>query len=166
MESDEFVLPSTQEVCETRKKYRAGKRETAVKVYTINQESRYLIVQNVPSLGATEDLLKLFSLYGRIDQWRYLDECKMKEEFTEAYWIKFEFIANAHEAKRALDDYPFLGKLLHVAYAPQFETVLDTEEKLLQRRQQVLDTIKEISSQRITSKTIRNTNIAKRQRKN
>lgn len=37
-------------------------------VYTINQESRYLLVLNVPALGITKELLELFSLYGTIEE--------------------------------------------------------------------------------------------------
>ncbi len=32
------------DVCGRRPKYRAGKKETAVKAYTVNQESRYFLV--------------------------------------------------------------------------------------------------------------------------
>ena len=37
-------------------------------------------------------------------------------------------------AKRKLDDNSFLGGVLHVCYAPEYETVQDTREKLQQRR--------------------------------
>ena len=37
-------------------------------------------------------------------------------------------------AKRKLDDNSFLGGILHVCYAPEYETVQDTREKLQQRR--------------------------------
>ena len=37
-------------------------------VYTVNQESRYLLVQNVHALGVTRDLMELFSLYGDIEE--------------------------------------------------------------------------------------------------
>ncbi len=40
----------------------------ALQVYTVNQESRYLLVQNVHALGVTRDLLELFSLYGDIKE--------------------------------------------------------------------------------------------------
>ena len=40
----------------------------SLKVYTINQESKYLLVQNVHALGATKDLLELFSLYGDVEE--------------------------------------------------------------------------------------------------
>lgn len=41
-------------------------------------------------------------------------------------------------AKRKLDEYVFLGNRLQVSYAPQFETLSDTKEKLECRRKEVL----------------------------
>lgn len=41
-------------------------------------------------------------------------------------------------AKRKTDDMPFYGQLLDVAYAPQFESVSDTREKLEERKAVVL----------------------------
>jgi hypothetical protein len=52
-----------------RKRYRTPKRDISVRVYTLNQESKYLLVKNVPSLGATKELLKLFALYGPIEEY-------------------------------------------------------------------------------------------------
>uniref|UniRef100_U5G8C6 RRM domain-containing protein n=1 Tax=Populus trichocarpa TaxID=3694 RepID=U5G8C6_POPTR len=70
---------------------------TVVRVYTICDESRYLIVRNIPALGCGDDLFKLFASYGDV------------EEF----------------AKRKLDESIFLGNPLSVSYAPHFETVSD-----------------------------------------
>ncbi len=61
------------------------------------------------------------------------------DEYTDAYWIKFSFVKDSQEAKRKLDDYPFFGQLLHVSYAPQFETVIDAREKLMERKKSVLE---------------------------
>lgn len=41
-------------------------------------------------------------------------------------------------AKRKLDEYVFLGNRLNVSYAPHFETLSDTKEKLESRRKEVL----------------------------
>ena len=57
-------------------------------VYTVNQESRYLLVQGVPSVGAQHELVQLFALYGTVDEYRLLDEYPA-DEFTEVYWIKY-----------------------------------------------------------------------------
>ena len=77
------------EVATNRPSYREARRERAVKVkcrslnthpkesfqlfkfpqvYTINQESKYLLVQNVHALGVTQELLQQFSLYGDIQE--------------------------------------------------------------------------------------------------
>lgn len=47
---------------------RSGRRVRAIRVYTLCQESRYLIVRNVPALGCIDELVKLFALYGPIEE--------------------------------------------------------------------------------------------------
>ena len=42
-------------------------------MYTVNQESRHILVFNIPSLGVTKDLLELFSLHGEIEE--YMTNC-------------------------------------------------------------------------------------------
>nr|KAJ0186723.1 hypothetical protein LSAT_V11C900504570 [Lactuca sativa] len=44
------------------------------------------------------------------------------EPFTDVYWIKF--------AKRKLDESVFIGNRIQVSYAPQYENLSDTKEKL------------------------------------
>ena len=39
-----------------------------LKVYTINLESKYVLVQGIPAVGATKELLELFALYGAIEE--------------------------------------------------------------------------------------------------
>ncbi|KAG5842634.1 hypothetical protein ANANG_G00179700 [Anguilla anguilla] len=120
-------------VCHTRPKYREGRRPKAVKVYTINLESRFLLVQGVPAIGVMTELVQLFALYGAIEEYRVLDEYPA-EEFTEVYLIKFQRLQSAKVAKRNLDERSFYGGLLHVCYAPENETVEDTRQKLQERR--------------------------------
>ncbi|KAI8492076.1 RNA-binding protein 48 [Branchiostoma belcheri] len=122
-----------KQICALRPAYRQGRRDRAVKVYTVNQESRYLLVQGVPAIGVTEDLVRRFALYGAVQEYRVLHEYPA-EEFTQAYWIKFDRLQAARVAKRKLDEYSFFGGVLHVSYAPEFETVDDTREKLGERR--------------------------------
>ena len=43
-------------------------------------------------------------------------------------------ISSARVAKRKLDNKSFFGKNLHVSYAPEFESVEETREKLQQRK--------------------------------
>ncbi|XXG63235.1 hypothetical protein AAC387_Pa05g1471 [Persea americana] len=112
----------------------------AVRVYTVCDESRYLIVRNVPALGCGDELQKLFGSYGEIEECKPMDaeEC---EPFTDVYWIKFVLVSNARFAKRKLDEYVFLGNQLQVSYAPHFESLADTKEKLEVRRKEVLGRI-------------------------
>ncbi|CAO2828840.1 unnamed protein product [Amaranthus hypochondriacus] len=67
---------------------------TAVRVYTVCDESKYLIVRNVPALGCGDQLKQLFSTYGGVEECKPMDaeEC---EQFTDVYWIKFHLISNA-----------------------------------------------------------------------
>ena len=57
------------------------------------------------------------------------------EEFTEVYWVKYRSIDAARAARRKMDGRPFFSNCLHVCYAPEFETMEETREKLEQRRQ-------------------------------
>lgn len=104
-----------------------------LQVYTINLESRYLLVQGVPALGAMRELVERFALYGAIEQYNALDEYPA-EEFTEVYLIKFLHLHSARTAKRKMDEQSFFGGLLHVCYAPEFETVEETRRKLAARK--------------------------------
>ncbi|XP_030300615.1 RNA-binding protein 48 [Calypte anna] len=123
-------------VCESRAKYREGRRPRAVKVYTINLESCYLLIQGVPALGVMKELVEQFALYGAIEEYHALDEYPA-EQFTEVYLIKFQKLQCARVAKKKMDERSFFGSLLHVCYAPEFETVQETREKLQDRRKYI-----------------------------
>ncbi|XP_055943198.1 RNA-binding protein 48-like [Argiope bruennichi] len=125
-----------QNICGTRAKYRDGKKDTAVKVYTINQESVYLLISNVPAVGGAEELQALCDQYGTVEDFRPLDEYPC-EEFTEVYLVKYNLFPAARIAKKHLDDRSFLGSTLHVCYAPEFETISETRLKLQERRKYV-----------------------------
>ncbi|CAO2828839.1 unnamed protein product [Amaranthus hypochondriacus] len=114
---------------------------TAVRVYTVCDESKYLIVRNVPALGCGDQLKQLFSTYGGVEECKPMDaeEC---EQFTDVYWIKFHLISNARFAKRKLDESVFLGNRLQVSYATEYESLSDTKEKLEGRRKEVLARLK------------------------
>ncbi|NXD92852.1 RBM48 protein, partial [Chaetorhynchus papuensis] len=120
--------------CESRAKYREGWRPRAV--YTINLESRYLLIQGVPALGVMKELVEQFALYGAIEEYHALDEYPA-EQFTEVYLIKFKKLQCARVAKKKMDERSFFGSLLHVCYAPEFETVQETREKLQDRRKYI-----------------------------
>lgn len=113
-------------------------------MYTINHESIYLLVERVPALGLKDELIQMFTSYGRILEWRYLDEYPC-EEFHDAFWIKFAAFDNARCAKQHLDEKPFYGSLLRVSYAPQFESPTETLEKLRFRATMVLSVLQERS---------------------
>ncbi|KAL4574057.1 hypothetical protein LXL04_020879 [Taraxacum kok-saghyz] len=109
----------------------------AVRVYTVCDESKYLIVRNVPALGCGDELRKLFEGFGEIDEFLPLDD-EDCEPFTDVYLIKFHQVNNARFAKRKLDESVFIGNRIQVSYAPQYESVNDTKEKLEGRRKEVL----------------------------
>ncbi|XP_041010093.1 RNA-binding protein 48 isoform X2 [Juglans microcarpa x Juglans regia] len=109
----------------------------AVRVYTVCDESRYLIVRNIPALGCGDELLKLFASYGEVEECKPMDEEEC-EQFTDVYWIKFRLVSNARFAKRKLDEFVFLGNRLQVSYAPQYESLSDTKDKLEGRTREVL----------------------------
>jgi RNA-binding protein 48 len=83
-----------QKPCLTRPIYRDGKKPKVMKVYTCNQESIYIIVTNIPSIGVHNELLKLFTIYGEIVENKMLDEYPCKN-FCETMLIKFLKIENA-----------------------------------------------------------------------
>ncbi|KAL4843020.1 hypothetical protein H8958_001976, partial [Nasalis larvatus] len=118
--------------CNTWAKYGEGGWPGAVKVYTINLESQYLLIQGGPAVGAMKEIVERFTLYGANEQYNALDEYP-PEDFTEVYLIKFINLKSARRAKRKMDEQSFLSGLLHVCCAPEFVTkayvVRTTENK-------------------------------------
>uniref|UniRef100_A0A8C1A1V9 RNA-binding protein 48 n=2 Tax=Cyprinus carpio TaxID=7962 RepID=A0A8C1A1V9_CYPCA len=131
-----FKHHEQRNVAQTRPKYREGRRLKAVKVYTINLESRFLLVQGVPAIGVMAELVQLFALYGVIEEYRALDEYPA-EQFTEVYLFQFQKLTSARVAKWNTDEKSFFGGQLHVCYAPEYETVEETRQKLQDRRRYV-----------------------------
>jgi hypothetical protein len=121
----------------TRLEYRDPKVPKAVCVYTIAQESRYLIVENVPNLGVSNELLERFGQFGHIEEHRILDEHASSSEYTDVYWIKYDTIKSSRIVKRKLDDKPFFTNLLRVSYAPEYETFDDTRMKFQDRLESI-----------------------------
>ncbi|RUP44392.1 hypothetical protein BC936DRAFT_149540 [Jimgerdemannia flammicorona] len=97
----------------------------------------YLLIENVPALGVTKELLQLFALYGAIDEHHHLDDHPSADQYKDVFWIKFQSLPSARMAKRKLDDYNFLSSPLRVQYCPEYETVDDTRQKLLDRRRAI-----------------------------
>ena len=122
----------------------------SVRVFTVASESRYVVVRNVPALGVTEDLLQRLSLYGKVCEYRLLDHADDRQaalgvegddeddEFADTVWVQYETVNNARHAKARGVQKLFFGSRLQISYAPQFETLEDTMDKLARRRQLLL----------------------------
>ncbi|XP_015517529.1 RNA-binding protein 48 isoform X1 [Neodiprion pinetum] len=130
-----------QELCVTRPTYRQGRKLTAVKVYTVNNESQHLMICGVPKLQLSEEIRRLASPYGDVKKVSLVPEYPT-EEFTEAYHVHYGRIQSARIAKRFIDGKNFYGGLLHVFYAPELESISETRAKLLQRRRDIAIRIK------------------------
>nr|CCA16083.1 conserved hypothetical protein [Albugo laibachii Nc14] len=122
-------------------------------VYTVNHESRYIVVSNIPSVGALPELIERFREFGTICEHHILDHIQDREKFftaskesdavnyeftvkyTDAVWIQYETVTNARFAKARGSIKPFYGNLLEIQYAPQSESVADTAKKLKERRE-------------------------------
>ncbi|XP_012288742.1 RNA-binding protein 48 [Orussus abietinus] len=130
-----------QDVCRTRPAYRQGKKLTAVKVYTINNESQHLLICGVPKLQLTEEVKKLVFPYGDVKKIKIVSDYPT-EEFTDVFHVHFARIQSARIAKRFIDGKNFFGGLLHAFYAPELESVSETRNKLIQRRKDVTFRIK------------------------
>lgn len=75
-------------------------------------------------------------IYFSHHRYRILDEYPC-EPYTDVYLIKYHEIESAKLAKNKLDNHYFFSKDLHVCYAPEFESVSDTREKLNRRRTKI-----------------------------
>ncbi|XP_011502556.1 PREDICTED: RNA-binding protein 48 [Ceratosolen solmsi marchali] len=120
-------------LCYTRPFYRQGRKFTAIKVYTINDESQHLIVCGVPKLNLFEELKEKFSLFGHIKKIIFIPEYP-NEDFTESFHVHYKRIQSARISKRFLDSLNFFGGILHVFYAPELELQSETRQKIYQRQ--------------------------------
>ncbi|XP_065175027.1 uncharacterized protein LOC135804974 isoform X2 [Sycon ciliatum] len=134
------------EVSASRPNYREARWERAVKAYTVNQESRYLLILNVPAINVDTELTQLCTQFSSLSCKRLEDY--PREEFTEAFLVVFRNISAGRIAKRKLDNRSFFGSQLHVTYAPEQETVDDTRAKLQQRRQDVISRLAALERER------------------
>ncbi|XP_055836709.1 RNA-binding protein 48 [Episyrphus balteatus] len=130
-----------QEYCTTRPRYRQGKKLTAVKVYTIASESIHLLVFGVPKVNLQSDVRRTFLRHGPIQFIRCvtkeIGEKMELEIFTDVFHIKFEKLEHARRAKRFLDAQQFYGGILHISYAPEYESGDEIRAKLAKRRMEV-----------------------------
>ncbi|KAJ0169400.1 hypothetical protein K1T71_014987 [Dendrolimus kikuchii] len=148
-ESDVFqiLLPhhEQQPLCTTRLPYRQGRKLTAVKVYTINNESAHLLIFNVPTLNLKQETKSLFSKFGKILQFNLASGYKT-EKFTEAY----------HICKKMTDGKGFYGEVLHVCYAPELETLQETKQKLMEHRFDVARRLNTLHEQASSNESFKN----------
>ncbi|VDM16044.1 unnamed protein product [Hydatigera taeniaeformis] len=115
--------------CVTRPPYRDGKRKRAVKVFTIADESMYLLIFGAPSIGLLKPLKERIQQFEEIQQISKVSHPEA-EEFTETYLVKFRSVNLARNVKRRLDDSSFYGAFLHIVYAPEYETVAECRVKM------------------------------------
>lgn len=124
------------ELCMTRARYRQGRKLTAVRVYTVNDESKYLIIDGVPAIKISSELETLCQRYGDVESLHLLPNYP-HEDYAEVYLVKYRVLKNARFAKKQLDGKSFYGQVLRVCYAPELETVDETREKLQDRRKTI-----------------------------
>lgn len=125
-----------------RPEYRDSREPRAVKVYTTAQESRFLVFDNVPSLGVIDQLIRTCRKFGRVMEHRVLDEHPNATDLTDVVWVAFDTLASGRRAKQKLDDTPFFAQLLRVSYAPEYETMEDIRQKLVDRTVNVIRSMK------------------------
>lgn len=111
-------------------------------VYSINDESKHLLVFGVPSLNLRQETKALFSRFGKLTQFNLTKY--PSEQFTETYHALFEDIHSARIAKKKLDAKNYYGGNLHICYAPELETVDETKAKVLQRQKNVINRLKNL----------------------
>ncbi|ORX62897.1 hypothetical protein DM01DRAFT_1331008 [Hesseltinella vesiculosa] len=121
-----------------RPDYRDPKELCAVKVYTIAQESRHLVMHNIPALSGEDQIIKALldqlGKIGTVDTWK---KQQGNGNYTNSLAITMATIDEARQVKRQWDDQPFYANLLQVFYTPELETLDDLRNKLLDRRTKV-----------------------------
>lgn len=59
------------------------------------------------------------------------------EQFTDVYHVKFQNIRFSRRAKKMLDAREYYGGILHISYAPEYESLDEARHKFNQRIQDV-----------------------------
>ncbi|XP_050071196.1 RNA-binding protein 48 [Anopheles maculipalpis] len=133
--------------CQNRPLYRRSRQLTAVRVYSVANESRHLLVFGVPQINLLRELRQELVRFGALesisnitDGWQRdhdgSDEL-MLEPFTDVFHVCFAKLEKARQAKKLLDARNFYGGILHISYAPERESVQEVRAKLNQRRAEV-----------------------------
>ena len=127
-------------------------------MYTVNDESRYLLIHGVPAISVTSELKTMFQKYGSLDDMNIVTDYPA-DKFCEVYYAKFHSNQSARLAKIHLDDKCFYGGVLHVCYAPELETIEDTRNKLKIRNQKINQLLKTPTKSKPSLKTFLNDNL-------
>uniref|UniRef100_A0A182M9P2 RNA-binding protein 48 n=1 Tax=Anopheles culicifacies TaxID=139723 RepID=A0A182M9P2_9DIPT len=133
--------------CQNRPLYRRSRQLTAVRVYSVANESRHLLIFGVPQINLLRELRQELVRHGALesisnitDGWQreHADSDElMLEPFTDVFHVCFAKLEKARQAKKLLDARNFYGGILHISYAPERESVEETRAKLNQRRSEV-----------------------------
>lgn len=131
------------EYCHNRPAYRASRKQTAVKAYSVASESRHLLVFGVPQIDLLRELKAEFRRHGTVHLVQNVTETIKAagsvpvEPFTDVFHVQFEKLDRARRAKKLLDARNFYGGILHISYAPERESIEELRQKLLQRRREI-----------------------------
>ena len=117
----------------TRLEYRDTKVPKAVCVYTIAQESRYLIIENLSTMGKVIDFMRHCQQFGQVEKYQHLDTHSNSSELFDVLLLTFDLVSSARYAKRKLDNKPYDHNLLRANYAPEYETAEDIRAKFQDR---------------------------------
>ncbi|XP_013105057.1 RNA-binding protein 48 [Stomoxys calcitrans] len=139
---DNLLHHNRFQYCTTRLKYRQGKELKAVKVYTVANESKHILVFGVPKINLQNELKQKLRKFGAIKHVRIVTADLLNkgfeiESFTEVFWVCFERVFDARKCKRYMDAKSFYGGILHISYAAEYETIEELREKLELRRTEV-----------------------------
>ncbi|XP_036331138.1 RNA-binding protein 48 [Rhagoletis pomonella] len=130
-----------QKYCLNRLEYRKGRRLRAVKVYTVANESNHLLVFGVPKINLKQEIKCKLQRCGELEFIQCVTEEVAKkvelEAFTDVFHVKFAKVQLARLAKTYLDAQEFYGGILHISYAPEYETIDELRQKILLRKVEV-----------------------------
>ncbi|KFB43434.1 AGAP003741-PA-like protein [Anopheles sinensis] len=139
-----------QKYCQNRPLYRRSRQLTAVRAYSVANESRHLLVFGVPQIDLLRELRQEFARFGPIESIQNIttawlqenngadaDGCMRPEPFTDVFHVCLVKLEKARQAKKFLDARNFYGGILHISYAPERESVEDVRAKLAQRKSEV-----------------------------
>uniref|UniRef100_A0A182JVV9 RNA-binding protein 48 n=1 Tax=Anopheles christyi TaxID=43041 RepID=A0A182JVV9_9DIPT len=133
--------------CQNRPLYRSSRQLTAVRVYSVANESRHLLVFGVPQINLLRELRQDLVRFGALESISNITESWQQEHegsnelhpepFTDVFHVCFAKLEKARQAKKLLDARNFYGGILHISYAPELESLEEVRAKLSQRRSEV-----------------------------